>query len=180
MEEPSEGLEGFTEAHVVGEDTAEIVFREKGEEVKTFFLVGAEVGDEAGREGRCRRGAEGGGAFADLGPEFFGEGVAEGFVGELEGVEAEGLAGGLAGGGRGVEAEAGEFFLRGGGIVEDEAAPAVAGEADEAAAGAVENRQIGGREGGVFGAEGHADVEPIDAGFVVRREIDGEVGAGRG
>ena len=79
-----------------------------------------------------------------------------------------------------IEAEAGEFFLRGGGIVEDEAAPAVAGEADEAAAGAVENRQIGGREGGVFGAEGHADVEPIDAGFIARREIDGEVGAGRG
>ena len=49
--------------------------------METFFLVGAEVGDEAGREGRCRRGAEGGGAFADLGPELFGEGVAEGAEG---------------------------------------------------------------------------------------------------
>ena len=101
-EEPGEGLQGFAEAHVVGEDAAETIFGEESEEVKALVLVGAEIGEEAGGKRRGRGGAEGGGAVADGGPEFLGKGLAEGFVGELQGVEAEGLAGFAEGGGGGV------------------------------------------------------------------------------
>ena len=43
-EQPGEGLDGFAEAHVVGEDAAETVGAEVGEEVEAFALIRAQIG----------------------------------------------------------------------------------------------------------------------------------------
>jgi len=114
MEEPRESLDGFAEAHVVGEDAAETIRGKMREKVETFRLVRAERGLESG--GKCGwwDGGESGGAGAEGGGErgiLPREGV--GFGGELEGVEA--VRGGTAGFENFVGAQA-EAVERGGGF----------------------------------------------------------------
>ena len=47
LENVGEGLEGFSEAHVIGEDAIEVVELEEIEPLDAFFLVGAEFGAES-------------------------------------------------------------------------------------------------------------------------------------
>ena len=50
--DPRQSLQGFSEAHVVGQHTAEIVCCEVGEKVEAFELVGTKCGsDRCGRRG---------------------------------------------------------------------------------------------------------------------------------
>ena len=53
-----EGLEGFTEAHFVGEDAAELVPVEVPEPGGAEALIGAESGVEGRRDGRRREGGK--------------------------------------------------------------------------------------------------------------------------
>lgn len=111
-----EGLEGFAEAHFVGEDAAEVVVVEIPEPSDTEALIRAEEGVELGGEGGGREGgevAEGGGTLAPggRGLEVGGEFVEDvlGF-GDAGGGDAVGAAGGEAGGAAGF----GEAALGGG------------------------------------------------------------------
>jgi len=166
VEEPGEGLDGFAETHIVGEDAAEAVGGEMGEEVVSFFLIRAKRGAEFGGNGRGRCGGEGLGAFAERRGEAGVLGFEEvGFGGELEGVDAVGGGAAVGQDVVGREAEA----VEGGGVggvggLDFEALPAVAFEADPFAAGLEEEREFVGGELGVFDAEFGGEVEPVASG----------------
>jgi hypothetical protein len=104
--EVGEGLDGFSEAHVIGEDAAEVVDREVGEELEAFGLVGAKGGVEGGWGIRVDLELDVSGAVFDAFPCFWVEDLGGFGVGELEGVHAMGLAGEV----EGVETEAGDGF----------------------------------------------------------------------
>ena len=57
MGDEGQGLQGFAEAHIVGEDSAELVAPEKHQPVKTSLLVGPKGGQNADGE---RNGVDGG------------------------------------------------------------------------------------------------------------------------
>ena len=138
VQEPGEGLHGFAEAHVVGEDAAEAAGGQVGEKVKPFLLIGAQRGAQAGRKLRGRQGDEGGGALAQrVGESGVGGGKCIGLRCELQGVEA--VLGRFTGGkhvlGAKPEAIEGGFGVLIGVAGDLEAPPAVRGEAHPFAAG---------------------------------------------
>src|SRR5216684_4028383 len=47
-QQPRERLHGFSEAHVIGQDSAETVRREVGEKMKSLVLIGAQLGLQPG------------------------------------------------------------------------------------------------------------------------------------
>ncbi len=102
--EEGEGLEGFTEAHFVGEDAAEFGAVEVPEPGDAESLIGAELGVEVGGDGcggEAGEIAEGGAAGLPrlgrhpAGGEFFDDGFG---LGDAGGAHALGAAGGDGGG----------------------------------------------------------------------------------
>ena len=65
--EPSQGHEGFAEAHVIGEDAAEAVGGQVGEEVESGFLVGPQSGGDGSGKGRGDAGLDFTGAALEQG-----------------------------------------------------------------------------------------------------------------
>ena len=164
VQEPREGLHGFAQAHVVGENAAEAVAGEMRKEVEPFKLVGSQFRAESLRQRGNRLGRELGGAIL--------EGVDEhgvwrhqrvGFRGELQGVEP--VPGGAAVQEHIVNAEAQAIQRNGRRRVEIdgrlELAPAVFREADPAAAGFQKQGDLLGRERGVLHADADGEIEAI-------------------
>ena len=54
MQDQSQGLYGFTQAHVIGEQRTEIVFEHESQPAITFHLVGAHGGSKALRQFELR------------------------------------------------------------------------------------------------------------------------------
>ena len=166
VQEPGEGLHGFTETHVVGQNTAEAAGREVREKLKPFFLIRAQGGAQAGGKRRGGNRGEGGGALAERvgeGGVFGGEGIDLGD--ELERVQPvfRGLAGGEHVFGAEAETVEGGFGAVVGGRSELEAPPTVVGQADPFAARLEEQGEFVGLERGVFDAEFDGEVEPVAA-----------------
>ena len=158
--QPREGLHGFAQAHVVGEDAAEVIRREVGEEVEAGELVGAQLGEQFRRHGRRDARLDLDGAALDVGGALGAEHTARGALArELECVEALRRAGEIAG----AQAEIGELRLILGAQLEGDAPPAFLPEPHEAAAGVEQQLQLGLGEGGVGHIEGDLEVEPVDA-----------------
>ena len=91
-EQIGERLDGFSESHVIGEDAAEVVDREIGEELETIDLIGPERGVEAFRKVRIDLELDVAGAVLDALPGFGVEDLGGFGIGELQGVHAVGLA----------------------------------------------------------------------------------------
>ena len=166
VQEPGEGLHGFTETHVVGQNTAEAAGREVREKLKPFFLIRAQGGAQAGGKRRGGNRGEGGGALAERvgeGGVFGGEGIDLGD--ELERVQPvfRGFAGGEHVFGAEAETVEGSFGAVVGGRGELEASPTVVGQADPFAARLEEQGEFVGLERGVFDAEFDGEVEPVAA-----------------
>ena len=95
VEEPEqigEGLDGFAEAHVVGEDAAEVVDGEVGEELEAIDLIGTQGGVEAVGDVRIDFELDVSGAVLDAFPGFRIENLGGFRIGELEGVHPVGFA----------------------------------------------------------------------------------------
>ncbi len=119
----SDGLEGFAEAHVVGEDAVEAV---SGEELHPAEAVGLVVAQGGLEDGGCGEGLE----ALEVG-EFLGE-----FVDFVRRIDAEAVEAGEGGGVEGVEAGfAGEFRVDEGGEVAEDAADTAGGELEGVAIG---------------------------------------------
>ena len=128
-EEPGEGLQGFAQAHVVGEDAAEIVFCEVGEKMKTLELIRAQLSAKAGGQRGRDACLQLGGAALDGLRLRLGQELLRRRVRELERVEALRLVGQFTRG----ESETGELLVLLGGELEREFAPALFRQPHEAA-----------------------------------------------
>jgi len=164
-EDVGEGLEGFSEAHVIGEDAVEFVL---GEEVHPFgagFLVVAEFGFEA-----LGRGEFFGGGF------FFTESFAEVF--EFGGgIDGEGFGFKKSGGVDGVKG--GRFGISEGGEVVEDGAETAGGDLKSATGWEIDEMGLVVIEGvelvdGVAIEKGSEDGEEVKA-FVVDVDADGEL-----
>lgn len=189
-EHVGESLDGFTQAHVVGEDTAEVEFAEELDPAEAVELVGAQFGAES----------EGWGEGSGLGglAEAMGEGLEMGMgfpmpigglgkVAELDGAEA--MDGDATGG---VEGAGGVEFHQGG----EDGAEAIDGEGDAASVGQGDQDFIIGLAAGeglgiegvevlaqaleedgeevdffVADADAEFEVEPVGAGMFIGMEV---------
>jgi hypothetical protein len=157
-EQIGERLDGFAEAHVIGEDAAEVVDREVGEELEAIDLIGAQGGVEAFRHVRIDLELDVAGAVLDALPGLRVEDLGGLGVGELQGVHAVGLAGEV----EGVEPEAGDGLALVGVELDFEAHPRAVVHADVAAAGGDELADLGFGEIDALDVDDDAQVEPVD------------------
>jgi hypothetical protein len=56
--DPSEGLQGFAQTHVVGQNTAEAIGAQVGQEVESFFLIRPQLRMDFDRHLRCHPGLQ--------------------------------------------------------------------------------------------------------------------------
>ena len=103
-EQVGERLDGFAETHVIGEDAAEIVDREVGEEFEAIDLIRAQCRVERAGHIGVHLDLNVAGAVLDAFPCLRVENFSRLRIGELECVHAVGLAGKV----EGIEAEAGD------------------------------------------------------------------------
>ena len=154
-------MQGFAEAHVIGEDTAEVVGAEIGEEVKPFELVrpqlGAEAGGQRGRDPRLQLGRT---AVDGLGLGL-GEKPFRGRVGKLEGVEPLRFVAQFPG----REPEPGELFVLFLGEFELQFAPALFLQPHVTALRGEQQLDFCLRQFRVGDVEDHAQVKPVRAGL---------------
>ena len=157
-QEPGQRLQGFAQAHVVGQDAAEAVGGQVGEEVKALELVRAQLGGHAGRQVGRHAGLDLAGAALDLLDLLLGQELPGGVIGELQGVQALRLGGKFAR----VQAQPGEPFVLVVAQVELEPAPAFALEPHVGAFGVEQQLDFLLRQRGVGHVEHHAQVEPVN------------------
>ena len=138
-EQIGERLDGFSKTHVVGEDAAEVVDREIGEELEAIDLIGTQRGVERFRHVRIDFELDVAGAVLDALPGFRIEDLGGLRIGELEGVHPVGFAGKI----ERIETEAGDGLALVGVELDFEAHPRAVVHADVTAAGGDELADLG-------------------------------------
>ena len=86
-DQPGQCLQGFAQAHVVGENATETVRGEVSEEVEALELVGAQLRRHAGGQIGRDAGFDFAGATLNLFDLLLGRGTSSRVIGELEGVQ---------------------------------------------------------------------------------------------
>ena len=157
-EQIGEGLDGFAETHVVGEDAAEVVDREVGEELEAVDLIGTQGGVERRGHVRVDLELDVAGAVLDALPGFGIEHLGGFRIGQLQGVHPVRLAGQI----ERIEPEAGDGFALVGVEFDFQAHPGAVIHADIAAAGGDQLADLGFRQVDALHVDDDAQVEPVD------------------
>ena len=157
-DEVGERLDGFAQAHVIGQDAAEIVGGEVGEELETIDLIGPQGGlEQCGNLGVDFE-LDIAGAILDALPSLRVEHLGGFGIGELERVHPVGFAGQV----EGIEPEAGDRFALVGVEPDFEAHPGAILHPDVTAAGRDELADLGFGQGDALDVDDDAQVEPVD------------------
>ena len=159
--QPGQRLQRFAEAHVIGQNSPEVVRDEVGQEMKTFQLVRAQLRRDALRQVRRHARFDFAGAALDLLDLLFGQKLLGRFIRELERVQALRLGSQLVR----VQAEPGQALVVRLGEIELQPPPAFLAEAHKAAFGVEQEFDLLRRERGVGDIQHHAQIEPVDGGL---------------
>jgi hypothetical protein len=84
---PSEGLQGFAQTHVVGQNAAEAVGAQVGQEVESFFLIRPQLGMNFGRHLRRDAGLQFSRTALHLLIARLRQELAGGGIGQLQGMQ---------------------------------------------------------------------------------------------
>ena len=157
-QEVGEGLDGFAETHVVGENAAEIVDGKVGEELEAIHLIGTQRGVERGGDIGVDLELDIARAALDPLPGLGIENLGSFRVGELQGMHAVRLTGEI----EGIETEAGDCFALVGIELDFEAHPRAVVHANITAAGSNELADLRLAEIDALDVDDDAEVEPVD------------------